>query len=379
MNTIERWMNALVTALRAALPADAAVRWRRDGEGRPLLEWKGCERAVEFRRVRGPRIAEVEGEVAKALLRLSSRTDQHANPSLVVVALSRFGVKLETAIRAFMLEYAPEQGWALVDESGKTILVLPDLDLDVTTASDAVARWTGSTEPRSRHLFTDLNRWMLKIMLLREAAGDGWHGPRERPSNPAALARIAGVSTAKAYAFARELDSAGYLARTPGGLKLVRRRSLLESWLEFERNSIVQAACVRPIVPPQASNTESDAIVGLPPSGEGDVALGGSWAARRLGLARAQLRQPPLLHVRIPLRNAIVDWDLKVCESRDATMILHRSPYIQSVFRGVCRIQGEVSLVDMWQVALDSVPHAARGEEQAEYIINRILELPEDK
>lgn len=49
-----------------------------------------------------------------------------------------------------------------------------------------------------------------------------------------------------------------------------------------------------------------------------------------------------------------------------------------SVFRGIVRRGMGAPLADLWQIALDAVSSAARGREQAEYILERVLTLQED-
>jgi hypothetical protein len=56
-------------------------------------------------------------------------------------------------------------------------------------------------------------------------------------------------------------------------------------------------------------------------------------------------------------------------------MIISRPYHRESVFRGRIERPGGLPLVDLWQIALDSVSTGARGAEQAEYILERVLAL----
>ena len=117
----------------------------------------------------------------------------------------------------------------------------------------------------------------------------------------------------------------------------------------------------------------------LPPQAWNDSAIGGMVAARLNGLMRASGRQVPLVHVGKPISRAVHEWQLESCDLRDAQMILAQPLHPRSVFRGIARREQGAPLVDLWQIALDAVSSAARGREQAEFIVERVLALQEGR
>jgi len=299
----------------------------------------------------------------------------------MVVALSRFGPKLEEAVRKFMGEYAPSIGWGLVDQSDKAALVIPDLDLEWSRAP-SLTEWRPSLfERRDRKLFTDLNRWMLKVLILRNAPKGQWGGPRQCPRHATELGQVAGVSVSKAHHFASAFHQEGFLRKARHGLQLVRLPALLDAWLQDEKNSSPETSPVRLLVPAQASlfSNEEHAEPPLAPAIWGDSAIGGMFAARHMGLMRVSGRHVPLVHVGKPMSRAMHAARLESCDLRDAQMILARPLYPKSVFRGIIKREQAAPLVDIWQVALDAVSSAARGREQAEYIVERVLALQESR
>jgi hypothetical protein len=299
----------------------------------------------------------------------------------MVVALSRFGPKLEEAVRKFMGEYAASFGWGLLDRSEKAVLVIPDLDVEWTRAP-SLTEWRPSLfERRDRKLFTDLNRWMLKVLILRNAPEAQWGGPRQCPRHATELAQVAGVSVGKAHQFASAFQREGFLRKTGDGLRLVRLPALLEAWLQDEKNSSPRTSPVRLLVPAQASlfSNEEHSEPPLAPEIRGDSAIGGLFAARHMGLLRVSGRHVPLVHVAKPMSRAIHAARVESCDPRDAQMILVRPLYPKSVFRGVVKREQAAPLVDLWQIALDAVSSPARGREQAEYIVERVLAFQESQ
>jgi hypothetical protein len=69
---------------------------------------------------------------------------------------------------------------------------------------------------------------------------------------------------------------------------------------------------------------------------------------------------------------ALAAWHLEPCDPRDAHLVLLRTPFAESIFRPPTTMQG-LRVVDILQAALDVSRHAARGFEQAEYIVHEVL------
>jgi hypothetical protein len=73
---------------------------------------------------------------------------------------------------------------------------------------------------------------------------------------------------------------------------------------------------------------------------------------------------------------ALAAWHLEACDPRDARLVLLRTPFAESAFRAPTAT-GSLRVVDVLQAALDVSRHAARGLEQAEYIVHEVLRWKE--
>jgi hypothetical protein len=378
MKSKEHWQGALIEMLLEAIPYSRLLHPERTQvEVDQLIGVEDRRVLVALELVRGPRILEVEGQLARAVLRLKRSAGEQGGLPVAVVALPRFGTKLRRAAESFMRKFAPGVGWGLLDESGQAVLVVPDLEVEWERAASLPAEGRSAHHRGDRQLFTDLNRWMLKVLLLRNAPEELWGGPRRRPRHPTELAEVAQVSIAKAHNFASAFESRGLLRKSPSGLKLVRVQELLQSWLHDESNARRKAVPARALLPLEHSEEDLGVQQLLPSSAWDSATVGGASAALRHGLLRKPNRQPPLIHLEIPISRAISIWQLEECELRDAQMILSRPMFPRSVFRGRVRGQKGPPLVDMWQVALDSISSGGRGREQADYILERILAFQE--
>lgn len=376
MRTEMDWAGRLERIFREAVPSAVILRRGEGGEG-PDLRIKAGSRSllVGLALVRGPRIAAVEGQMARSVLKLSKLAGKQGGIPVVVVALDRFGSKLAAAVRGFMEEFVPGVGWGLMDERGQSVLEIPALDLSWARQAAREDGGGAVAERGDRQLFTDLNCWMLKVLLLGKAPPEFWGGPRRQPRHATELADLSRVSVAKAHTFVKAFEARGFLRRSRQGLMLVSVQEMLESWLQDEKNATPKSLPVRALVPLQSPDDGSGAGPPLPPTAAEAVALGGVHAALCLGLMRVAGRPLPLVHVRIPFNQALGEWQLEGCELRDAQMIISRPLRPQSVFRGRIERADGLPLVDLWQIALDSVSTGARGAEQAEYILERVLAL----
>jgi len=65
-------------------------------------------------------------------------------------------------------------------------------------------------------------------------------------------------------------------------------------------------------------------------------------------------------------------FDLEECADHEAELYSLQVPYEESVRRGTREVEG-LNVVDILQAALDTARHAARGREQAEYIVEHVL------
>ncbi len=105
----------------------------------------------------------------------------------------------------------------------------PGLDeLSADGARPRAAR--GPSAPPRADLFSDLNQWMLKVLLAPELPDHLLSVPRGRYRNASQLASAAKVSVMSAFRFVQQLRHEGHLHESDAYLRLVRRRELLTRW-----------------------------------------------------------------------------------------------------------------------------------------------------
>ena len=92
--------------------------------------------------------------------------------------------------------------------------------------------------PDSANLFSDLNQWLLKVLLAPLVSEDLLEAPRGEYRNASELAEAAQVSVMSAFRFVRQLEQDGFLDDESETLRLVHREELMRRW---------QAAYLRPL------------------------------------------------------------------------------------------------------------------------------------
>lgn len=351
----------------ADVPADALARLgvhhvRRGAEdalGLParVLGRVGTQRVrLYVDRVAAPKGAEVRGRLAEMLVRETAETESAV--AIAVVRCPTFGARLWHDVIAFVDRFAPGAGVVLVGEHGRVALHVPVLHLHQAPGRQHAPEGSRSATP----LFTDLNRWLLKILLLR-VAPDRY---RPRTFGPVLsqvdLARESGVSPATVHRLWRRLVPDGHLVLTPEP-RLARVPQLLASWIAVDVQARPQTLAARPIV---AHGWTVDTLLGATVGPR--RAITGTVAADRLGVRHQMVQgNVPQVVVDGDLGAAAAAWRLAVCDPRDASVLLTSADHPESVFRGVALVDG-VPCVDLLQAGLDAASQPMLGLAQAEHI-----------
>jgi hypothetical protein len=217
------------------------------------------------------------------------------------------------------------------------------------------------------HLFSDLNQWMLKVLLAPDVPDALLSAPRGQYENASQLARAANVSVMSAFRFVQQLQREGYLHESIAHFRLVRRDDLFRRW---------QASALRRIneVPMRIllrGNDSRPALQRMLDSGRACLALFAAADALGFGFVEGV---PPYLYVRRISPASLSAWKnlVPVAPGEAPDVIVRQAPFPESVFRGMVRPHGMASC-DVLQVWLDVFEHPARGQEQADLIGRRLL------
>ena len=362
---------------RLLLGAFRDAGWRAEagaahGGRRPdMLVSKGKHRyVVELKAASEGRRDRLVALLSQTILQARSLV-AHASGSapLAVVAAPRIADPVADALREFARDHAPDVAVGLLDREGLRSFVGPGLER-LNARRKQGASESARASGHAVDLFSDLNQWMLKVLLapyLNRFDLFPESMPRARYRNASELARAASVSVMSAFRLVRQLEQEHFLDQANGVLRLVRLEALLDRW---------QAVYVRPVREwPVRWILPGDERRQLPRAMEalGDRACLGLFAAARamnLGHVEGAPLHIYVDDVRIDrLRKA----GLSEAPKAQPVSVLLRVPSAkESVFRGAVKAQN-LAASDVLQVWLDVSAHPARGREQANVIYRHVI------
>jgi hypothetical protein len=287
--------------------------------------------------------------------------------SLAVVSAPKVPRRAAEQVLEFAAKYAPNLAAGVFDLHGLRLFHGPHLE-DLNSEPVAAPPAAGSGSARaSGHLFSDLNQWMLKVLLAKELPDHLLSAPRGHYRNASQLAQASRVSVMSAFRFIQQLRQEGYLSESASPLELVRRQHLFPRWQASSDRSVREVP-MRFRLPgnPQAQLRK---VLG---SGRACLALFAAADALKLGFVQGV---PPHVYVERVQPSSLVGWkNLRPCEvGEQPDVLLRQAPAPNSIFRGMVRADGAAAS-DVLQVWLDVSSHPARGREQADLIRQRVLD-----
>ena len=142
---------------------------------------------------------------------------------LAVIAAPQIKSRLADQLVNFAAEYAPDSGIGILDLQGFRLFRGPYLHgFDSERKSEYLgSKWSS---PKQMNLFSDLNQWMLKVLVAPDIPDGFLTAPRNRYKNATELAESAQVSVMTAFRFVKQLKQAGYLDESADRLNLVRKK-----------------------------------------------------------------------------------------------------------------------------------------------------------
>jgi hypothetical protein len=289
--------------------------------------------------------------------------DRHA--PLAVVAAPGVSPRTADAVLAFAEEYAPEVAVGVLDVEGFRLFRgegLEDLNAEPPRAPSRVA-----VSPVGQALLSDLNQWMLKVLLAPELPDALLSASRGRYRNASQLAGAANVSVMSAFRFVRQLQLEGHLDEAAPFLSVVRREELFSRWQAGSAERVEEVP-MRFLLGGDTQSRLHRLVAGE------EACLGLFAAAHALGLGLVSGVPPHIYVPRLEVAR-VAAWKhvRPVGPGEPLDFILRRARAAQSVFRGAVRRNG-MAASDVLQVWLDVSHHPSRGREQAALIRRRVLE-----
>ncbi|MCA1604162.1 MAG: hypothetical protein LC775_01455 [Acidobacteria bacterium] len=302
---------------------------------------------------------------AQAVLQSLRGAGKSAAP-LAVVAAPKISARAAEQVLKFAEQYAPDAAVGVIDFDGLRLFRGPHLE--ELNAEAPHKSSIASKAPRvSGHLFSDLNQWMLKVLLAPEVPEELLSAPRGQYRNASQLAHAAKVSVMSAFRFVQQLQNEGYISESDKYLSLVRREDLFRRWQASSQRSVKEV--------PMRYLLKGDPRAQLRrmlSSGRACLALFAAAEALKLGFVEGV---PPYIYVeRVQPANLSAWKNLRQCEPGEPPdLILRQAPAPQSVFRGLVRPEG-MAASDVLQIWVDVSSHPSRGREQADLIRKRVLD-----
>jgi hypothetical protein len=349
-----------------------------------LVSGHGKKLVVELKRAsegRKDRVIPLLSQAALEAVHYSRVIPGHPVP-LAIVGANRIPDSVAEEAKQFVRERAPEVAIGVLDLEGLRLFAGQGLE----SLSSARRPQSDLRPPKVRapQLFSDLNQWMLKVLIAPRIPDVYLAAPRGHYQGASQLAEAAGVSVMSAFRFVEEFSKEGFLESGPGVLRLVRVRELMNRWVAASQRRVLEIPMRwvlhrgKKALGSALRSYQSDQRV--PFSNLADqlssprprLCLGLFEAAEALGIGFVHGVKPYLYLERL---NAEVLKDLGLsgeAEEKEADLFVRIPGNRESVFRGVVR-KDDVPVSDILQVWLDVGQHPSRGKEQADLIWRKIL------
>lgn len=343
--------------------------------GPDLIVQRGAQRfVVEIKALAEGRSDRVIPLLSQAILEAKANAHDAGNAQpLAVICVENASPSLLNQVSSFAKRYAPNVPIGIVSESGLRRFQGPALD--ELNAEPEQPRWYGSSPSNQTiNLFSDLNQWMLKVLLAPEIPTHLLEAPRHRYRSGSELAEAAQVSTMSASRFLQQLRNKGYLDGSSQYLVLVRRAELFRRW----RSAVMRPSPELPMRFLIRGSTQQQ-ILGLLASHHEEACLGLFAAADALKLGHVSGVPPYVCVPKLPRPGEKTWRELLIAAPSEAPdLIMWQTLFPKSAFRGAVHHKG-LRISDVIQVWLDVANHPSRGEEQADLIYQKILRPIIDK
>ena len=306
---------------------------------------------------------------------------------VAVVAAAHIPDSVAEQVKQFAMHHAPNVGIGVIDSEGFRAFAGYGLE-----ALNGERRGSPRVELSARnrsslHLFSDLNQWMLKILLSANIPESLLSAPRGRYQNASQLAQAAGVSVMSAFRLVRQLSKESFLDERKGWLRVVRIEELMQRWIAANQGSVREiparwiirgskdqlSVAVRSYVSqidarPAGSRKSREGLFRAAPR----VCIGLFAAADVLGFRFVEGVAPHIYLERLE-PDGLRQLGLSADDAERHPDVYIRIPENDvAVFRASVRHDG-LPVSDILQVWVDVSNHPARGKEQAEQIWRRVL------
>lgn len=340
----------------------------------------GVRYTVEVKSLSEGRADRVIPLLSQAILQAQRcAAERHGTQPMAVLYVERAPESMFKKVVGFMDTYRPHAAIAIVTPDGRGLVRWNDeVPYEIKSLDRATPRnrarlpgASGNAPPKRFNLFSDLNQWMLKVLLAPDIRDDLLNAPRHSYRTGSELATAAQCSQMSASRLLQHLRQEGFLDEYSGALRVVRRQELFKRWRAAAMRSVPEIPMrftVRAAVEQQ--------LQGLLQSDRVQTCLALFSAADALGMGHVS-GVPPYLYVpKLPSpANDLLNpaWATVTLYPEGAPDLIVRQPMApEATFKGAVR-RGGALCADIIQVWLDVSNHPTRGQEQADHIYNTVL------
>lgn len=330
-----------------------------------LITANGISYVVEIKSSPEGRTDRIIPKLAEAILQAEAYADDFPDVRPLAIIWTRsFNESLFRRLERFHSDFGRSVAIGMVTAGGDRQFIGKPLEtLNDISHAEREARTVGVKVRGAFNLFSDLNQWMLKVLLAPDIPLGLLAAPRASYRTITELAAAANVSPMTASRFVASLRDEGFL-EAGRALRLVRRAELFRRWKAQYASSTPEAP-VRFLL----SGGIESRLARL--FGEHEACLGLFEAATRLKVGYVE-GVPPYLYVR-NLESAL-RWKQLVSDERSTqpALIMRQALAPESLFRGREQRDG-LFVADVLQIWLDSASHPSRGQEQSRYLESTVL------
>lgn len=361
-----------------------------DGQADVIVESGGKKYVIELKRSAEGRRDRLVPLLSQAILQAQAAARNFSDSAIpvAVVASPHVPDSVARQLKQFALNHAPNVGIGIMDSEGFRVFHGFGLERFNSERSTRSQLALPVQSESSSYLFSDLNQWMLKVLLGQDIPESLLAVPRGEYRSGRQLAEAAGVSAMSASRIVRQLSSEGFLDERKGLLRLVRMEELMRRWQSAGQRSAREVparwiirggkeqllSAVRSycswldIKSSRPQKSRAGRVAGPAPR----IAIGLFAAADLLGFGFVH-GVAPYIYLEQLNSAALERLGLSVEDAGGQPDAYIRIPENkEAVFRAVVRHEG-VAVSDILQVWLDASNHPARGKEQADQIWKRVI------
>lgn len=201
----------------------------------------GKKLIIEIKRASEGRRDRVIALLSQAALEAAYYSRNFAgNPvPVAIVGANHISDSVSEEAKEFVRKRAPDVAVGLLDFEGLRSFAGHGLE-DLSSERAENSQTLPKLRARAPQLFSDLNQWMLKVLLAPRIPESYLSAPRGRYQGASRLAEAAGVSVMSAFRFVEQLSKEGFLDSGSGVLRVVRSKELMNRWLAASQRRVVE-------------------------------------------------------------------------------------------------------------------------------------------